>query len=120
MLQPVAMIGFELSEEQEMLRELARDFARDNVRPHAEKWDQEGEFPLDTIAEAHSLGLTNLHIPEEYGGAGMGILEEAIVSEEMSWGDPGFGTAQYSNGLTAAPIITGGTEEQKHLSLIHI
>ena len=45
----------------------------------------EGEFPLDTITEAHSLGLTNLHIPEEYGGAGMGILEEAIVSEEMSW-----------------------------------
>ena len=107
------MIGFELSEEQEMLQELARDFARENVRPYAEKWDKEGEFPLDAIAEAHTLGLTNLHIPEEYGGAGMGILEEAIVSEEMSWGDPGFGTAQYSNGLTAAPIITGGTEEQK-------
>ena len=114
MPQPTAMIGFELSEEQKMLRELARDFARDNVRPYAEKWDLEGEFPLDAIAEAHSLGLTNLHIPEEYGGAGMGILDEAIVSEEMSWGDPGFGTAQYSNGLTAAPIITGSTEEQKH------
>ena len=114
MPRPTVMIGFELSEEQEMLRELARDFATDNVRPYAEKWDLEGEFPLDAITEAHSLGLTNLHIPEEYGGAGMGILEEAIVSEEMSWGDPGFGTAQYSNGITAAPIITGGTEEQKH------
>ena len=96
-----------------MLRELARDFARENVRPHAERWDNESEFPLQAIQQAHELGLTNLHIPEEYGGPGMGVLEEAIVSEEMSWGDPGFGTAQYSNGLTAAPIITGGTEEQK-------
>ena len=107
------MLGFELSEEQQMLRELARDFARENVRPHAERWDNESEFPLQAIKQAHELGLTNLHIPEEYGGPGMGVLEEAIVSEEMSWGDPGFGTAQYSNGLTAAPIITGGTEEQK-------
>ena len=96
-----------------MLRELARDFARENVRPHAERWDNESEFPLDAIQQAHELGLTNLHIPVEYGGPGMGVLEEAIVSEEMSWGDPGFGTAQYSNGLTAAPIITGGTEYQK-------
>ena len=96
-----------------MLRELARDFARENVRPHAERWDNESEFPLEAIQQAHELGLTNLHIPEKYGGPGMGVLEEAIVSEEMSWGDPGFGTAQYSNGLTAAPIITGGTEEQK-------
>ena len=107
------MIGFELSEEQEMLRELARDFARDNVRPHAEKWDQEGEFPLDTIAEAHSLGLTNLHIPEEYGGAGGGNLGEDTVSEKMSRGGPGFGTGQYFNGLNAAPVITGGTQGQK-------
>jgi len=102
-----------LSEEQQMLRELARDFAMENVRPKAEKWDLESQFPLDAIKEAHSLGLTNLHIPEKYGGPGMGVLEEAIVGEEMSWGDPGFGTAQYSNGLTAAPIITGGTEYQK-------
>ncbi len=102
-----------MSEEQQMLRELARDFAMENVRPKAEKWDLESQFPLDAIKEAHSLGLTNLHIPEKYGGPGMGVLEEAIVGEEMSWGDPGFGTAQYSNGLTAAPIITGGTEYQK-------
>ena len=107
------MLGFKLSEEQQMLRELARDFAMENVRPKAEKWDLESQFPLDAIKEAHSLGLTNLHIPEKYGGPGMGVLEEAIVGEEMSWGDPGFGTAQYSNGLTAAPIITGGTEYQK-------
>ena len=68
---------------------------------------------METIAEAHEMGLLNLHIPEEYGGMGMNCLTEAVVQEELAWGDPGFATAAYSNGLTAAPIITGGTEEQK-------
>ena len=108
------MADFRLSEEQEMLRELAHEFSRDSVRPHAEHWDANNEFPLDTISEAHSLGLTNLHIPSEYGGMGMGISDEVLVSEEFAWGDPGFSTAAYSNGLTAGPIITGGTEEQKN------
>ena len=107
------MADFRLSEEQEMLRELAHEFSRDSVRPHAEHWDTNNEFPLDAIAEAHSLGLTNLHIPSEFGGMGMGISDEVLVSEEFAWGDPGFSTAAYSNGLTAGPIITGGTEEQK-------
>tara|TARA_B100001996_G_scaffold322884_1_gene267853 strand:+ start:13 stop:1080 length:1068 start_codon:yes stop_codon:yes gene_type:complete len=79
----------------------------------AEHWDENSEFPMEAIAEAHELGLMNLHIPEEYGGMGFGCLTEAVVQEKLAWGDPGFATAAYSNGLTAAPIITGGTEEQK-------
>ncbi|HJM67047.1 MAG TPA: acyl-CoA dehydrogenase family protein [Candidatus Thalassarchaeaceae archaeon] len=107
------MVDLTLSEEQEMLRELAHEFANDSIRPKAEHWDENSEFPMETIAEAHEMGLLNLHIPEEYGGMGMNCLTEAVVQEELAWGDPGFATAAYSNGLTAAPIITGGTEEQK-------
>ena len=107
------MVDFTLSEEQQMLQELAREFATENVRPMAEHWDAESEFPMEAIAAAHELGLMNLHIPEAYGGMGMGTMDEVIVQEEFAWGDPGFATASYSNGLTAAPIITGGTEEQK-------
>ena len=107
------MVDFTLSEEQQMLRELANEFATENVRPHAEHWDENSEFPIDAIQVAHELGLMNLHIPEAYGGMGMGTMDEVIVQEEFAWGDPGFATAAYSNGLTAAPIITGGTEEQK-------
>ena len=107
------MVDFRLSEEQEMLRELAHEFAAETVRPMAEHWDQNSEFPIDAIAAAHELGLMNLHIPEAYGGMGMGTMDEVIVQEEFAWGDPGFATAAYSNGLTAAPIITGGTEFQK-------
>lgn len=107
------MVDFTLSEEQQMLRELAHEFARDNVRPNGEYWDANSEFPIKAIEEAHELGLMNLHVPEEYGGMGMGTFDEVLVQEEFAWGDPGFATAAYSNGLTAAPIITGGTEEQK-------
>ncbi len=107
------MVDFTLSEEQQMLQELAHEFATDNVRPHAEHWDENSEFPMEAIKVAHELGLMNLHIPEAYGGMGMGTMDEVLVQEEFAWGDPGFATAAYSNGLTAAPIITGGTEEQK-------
>ena len=107
------MVDFTLSEEQQMLQELAHEFATDNVRPMAEHWDDNSEFPMEAIEAAHELGLMNLHVPEAYGGMGMGTMDEVIVQEEFAWGDPGFATAAYSNGLTAAPIITGGTEEQK-------
>ena len=107
------MVNFGISEDQQMLREMVRSFVVDNVRPKAEHWDQTSEFPMDTIAAAHELGLMNLHIPEAYGGMGMSVMDEVLVQEEFAWGDPGFATAAYSNGLTAAPIITGGTEEQK-------
>lgn len=96
-----------------MLRDLAHDFAAEHIRPKSEEWDQSSEYPMDAIAAAHEAGLMNLHVPEAYGGMGMGVMDEVIVQEELAWGDPGFATASYSNGLTAAPIITGGTEEQK-------
>jgi len=107
------MVDFRLSEEQEMLQELAHEFAAETVRPKAEHWDATSEFPMEAIEVAHEYGLMNLHVPEEYGGMGMGTMDEVLVQEEFAWGDPGFATAAYSNGLTAAPVITGGTEEQK-------
>lgn len=107
------MVDFALSEEQEMLQELAREFATDEVRPHGEHWDATGTYPLDAIKAAHELGLMNLAVDEAYGGAGMGVLAEVVVNEQFAWGDPGFATAIYSNGLSSAPIITGGTDEQK-------
>ncbi|MDG1546274.1 MAG: acyl-CoA dehydrogenase family protein [Candidatus Poseidoniaceae archaeon] len=98
---------------QEMLRELAHEFAVDEIRPNAEHWDEESQYPKEAIQAAHEMGLLNLHIPEEYGGAGLGSIEEVLVNEELAWGDPGFATAAYATSLACAPIITGATEEQK-------
>ncbi len=107
------MVNFQLDEMQEMLRELAREFAIEEVRPNAEHWDNESIYPKEAIMKAHEMGLLNLHIPEEYGGPGLGCMEEAIVNEELAWGDPGFATAAYATALACAPIITGATEDQK-------
>jgi len=107
------MVDLSLDEMQEMLRQLAHQFCIDEERPNAEHCDLESEYPLDAIKSANELGLLNLHIPEKYGGAGLGSIEEVIVNEELAWGDPGFATAAYATSLAIAPIITGGTEEQK-------
>ena len=107
------MVNFQLDEMQEMLRELAHDFAVDEIRPNAEHWDANSEYPKEAIQAAHEMGLLNLHIPEDYGGPGLGLIEEVLVNEELAWGDPGFATAAYATSLACAPIITGATEEQK-------
>jgi acyl-CoA dehydrogenase len=107
------MVNFQLDEMQEMLRELAHEFAVDEIRPNAEHWDENSQYPKGAIQAAHEMGLLNLHIPEDYGGAGLGTMEEVLVNEELAWGDPGFATAAYATSLACAPIITGGTEEQK-------
>ena len=95
------MVDFQLDEMQEMLRELAREFARDEIRPNAEHWDEESIYPKETIQLAHEMGLLNLHIPEAYGGPGLGCMEEVLVNEELAWGDPGFATAAYATALLA-------------------
>ena len=79
------MVDFQLDEMQEMLRELAHEFAVDEIRPHAEHWDEESVYPKEVIQMAHERGLLNLHIPEKYGGPGLGCMEEVLVNEELAW-----------------------------------
>ena len=62
------------------------------------------------------MGILNLHIPEKYGGMGLGCVEEVLVNEELAWGDPGFATG-YATALACAPLITGATEAQKEIWL---
>ena len=107
------MVDFQLDEMQEMLRELAHEFAVDEIRPNAEHWDLDSVYPKEAIKAAHEMGLLNLHISEEYGGPGLGTMEEVLVNEELAWGDPGFATAAYATALACAPVITGATDEQK-------
>ena len=72
------MVNFQLDEMQEMLKELAHEFAVDEIRPNAEHWDTESVYPKEAIQAAHEIGLLNLHIPEDYGGPGLGSVEEVL------------------------------------------
>ena len=107
------MVDFDLTEEQEMLVELARTFANDELIPNAEEWDRKGIFPEVSINKARDLGLLNCTIPQEYGGLGLSFLDEVMINEELGRGDPGFATITGVTMLACHPLIYGGTEEQK-------
>ena len=107
------MVGFQLSEEQENLRELVHNFAEREIRKVAWEYDRNHTFPLDIIEKAHGIGLMNAEIPEEYGGGGLGSFDTCLIGEELGWGCSGIGTALMCNGLAATPVILGGSEETK-------
>ena len=107
------MIGFGLSEEQRELQRLAREFAEKEIRPRAQHHDETGEFPREICQKAWELGLMNTHIPEEYGGLGLGVLDGALITEEMAAGCSGIATAMEANTLAEAPVIVGASDDQK-------
>ena len=82
------MVDFVLSEEQRMLQQLARDFAEEEVKPNAGKWDSTSEFPRQAIKKANEFGLLTLKIPEKYGGGGMGSFEEVLVCDCLLYTSP--------------------------------
>jgi acyl-CoA dehydrogenase len=105
------MVDFTLSDEQLALRELARDFAANEIRPIAWELDRDSSFPHAIIAKAHSLGLMNIHVPESLGGAGIGYLEGAIIEEELAWGCSGVQTSLGGNNLAITPLLLAGSEQ---------
>jgi acyl-CoA dehydrogenase len=106
-------ISFNLSEEQRMIQNLAREFSRNEIAPVAEHYDKTHEFPWPVVRKAQELGLTTMNIPEEYSGLGLNMLEECLVTEELSWGCSGISTAIGVNGLGMLPILIAGNEDQK-------
>ena len=105
------MVDFTMSDEQLALRELAHDFAANEIRPIAWELDRDSSFPHAIIAKAHSLGLMNIHVPESLGGAGIGYLEGAIIEEELAWGCSGVQTSLGGNNLAITPLLLAGSEQ---------
>ena len=101
------------NEEQIALRDLVRKIADDKVRPVAAKYDREGIFPWDLVKIFAEAGLYGVIIPEEYGGAGRGVTELAIVSEELAKACAGVTLAVAASALGTFPIIISGNDEQK-------
>lgn len=106
-------LSFALSNEQQEYKDLAAKFVEDKVIPKAAEYDKSGEYPMDVITECWNLGLMNTHIPQEYGGLGLGILDACIVTEELAYGCTGIQTAIEANSLGQMPLILAGNDEQK-------
>ena len=107
------MVDFTLSDEQKALRELAHDFAEKEIRPVAWEYDRDGTWPQDVLDKAHEVGLMNTHVPEQYGGPGLGFLDGCLIEEELSWGCSGITTSLGANGLASAPVELGASHEVK-------
>ena len=102
-----------LTEEQEELRKIARRIALEKVKPVREKYDREGTFPWDMVKVFADAGFFELWIPEEYGGAGAGVMELCLVTEELSRICGGIALAVAATALGSFPIIISGNDEQK-------
>lgn len=107
-------MDFRLSEEQEMMKRMAREFAENEIIPYAQQWDKEDRFPEETVKKAFEVGLMTIGTPAEYGGAGLDHVAQNIVTEEIARGDAGFCTTMAASTLLAPdPVIIAGTPEQK-------
>ncbi len=106
-------MNFELTEQQRMIRDLARHFTAREITPVAAEYDRHERFPHEIHRKALDLGLLNLTIPQAYGGHGLGVLELAIVTEELAYGCTGIGGAIGLNAVISDAVLVGGNEQQK-------
>lgn len=102
-----------LTEDQKMIKDLAREIAEKHVLPIRAELDQTGEFPWDIMKTLAQADMFRIFIPEQYGGLGTGSLELCLVVEELSRVCLGVSTTYAANALGTYPILLFGTEEQK-------
>jgi len=107
------MLSFKLSPEEDSLRSLAREFAKQELLPVAAEYDRSGDVPWPVIKKAWEIGFLNMGVPEEYGGGGQGILSGCLVSEELAAACAGISATLALTDLACTPIILAGTAEQK-------
>ncbi len=107
-------MDFDLTPEQELIRDTVRTFARERVQPVAADLDVESRFPYELVAELAELGLMGLPVPEEYGGAGGDTVSYAIAIEELTRVDSSVAiTVAAHTSLGTMPILLYGSDEQK-------
>jgi alkylation response protein AidB-like acyl-CoA dehydrogenase len=107
-------MDFHLTDEQKQIKQMIRDFAESEIKPHLLQWDEAQHFPVDTFKAAGQLGMLGVTVPEEYGGAGLSYIDYVNVIEELGVIDSGFGLSVAAhNSLGSGHIYLAGNDEQK-------
>lgn len=107
---------FELSEDQLAIRDMARDFAREEIAPHAARWDDEQVFPIPTFRAAAALGMGGVYVREDVGGSGLSRLDAALIFEALATGCPATSAFLSIHNMAAWMIDRcGGDELRKRL-----
>jgi alkylation response protein AidB-like acyl-CoA dehydrogenase len=108
------MMSFDLPEDVVALRDVVRDFAANEIRPHAREWDREQSMPDELTAKAGELGLLGIMVPEKYHGAGLSYLANSVIVEEIARQDGGVALfVAAHNGLCVSHLLIAASEEQK-------
>jgi len=103
-----------LTEEQIMIRDMARDFARERIAPNAAQWDRDKLFPAEVLREMGELGLYGMVVPEEWGGAGTDYVSFALAIEEIAAGDGACSTIlSVNNSVVCGPLLKFGSDYLK-------
>ena len=111
------MLGFELTDEQRELKNLARKFAEQEIIPRARECDEKEIFPVDICQKAFDAGLMNFGVPKDLGGPGLGVLDTSLIVEELNYGCAGISNAVGANDLATLPVLIAGNAEQKQTYL---
>jgi alkylation response protein AidB-like acyl-CoA dehydrogenase len=107
-------LNFTLTEDQKAIRQMARDFAEAELKPHVMEWDESQIFPMEAFGKMAQLGFLGIMVPVELGGAGLGSLENTIIIEEIARVCPGVALSVAAhNGLCTGHILKFGSEELK-------
>lgn len=107
-------MDFSISEEHQMIRKMARDFASNEILPYCQQWDEEHIFPWDTVKKLQETGLMTCGVPAEYGGPGIDHLGQSIIAEEICRGDAGIGTTLAASTLLGPdPVYIAASHQQK-------
>lgn len=103
-----------LTEEQSLIRDTARQFARERLAPHAAEWDREARFPAEAVTEMGRLGFLGMLVPEDWGGAGADHVAYALALMEVAAGDGSCSTIMsVHNSVGCMPVLKYGTAAQK-------
>ena len=106
-------MAFQLTPEQEMIRLMARDFAKKELEPFAGEWDRKETFPDKAVRKMGGLGLMGMMIPVEYGGAGAGAVSYSLALQEIAYACASTAVTMSVTNLSSDPILMFGSEEQK-------
>lgn len=112
-------MDFDLTEEQQDVANLCREFAQGEIAPHAQEWDANAEFPLSTVQKMGELGLLGLPFPEKYGGAGADTVSYALAVMEIGRADASVGITMAAHvSLGSQPFLSFGSEAQRQRYLV--
>ena len=104
---------FALTEEQTAIQEMALDFAKEQLAPHALEWDEKSHFPVDVIRHSAELGMASIYVPEEHGGSGLSRFDGALIFEALSYGCPTIASYISIHNMVAWMVSKFASDEQR-------